>query len=151
MCTAARTQLYRSGTLRNWVNLCLRDTCFWTRFIKEPAKIRPLYPRGQRPLYPTRCRVFSSNVINTGLIQPFGPAPVGSTSKKTLIFHCGRCETLPTPAITAFFQKAGVGKFSQRPLSKLKVSVCQIRLRSGVGKVSQHPLSIIKVWQLLYK
>ena len=87
----------------------------------EPAKIRPLYPRGQRPLYPTRCRVFGSNVINTGLIQPFGPAPVGSTSKKTLIFHCGRCETLPTPAFWRKAVIAGVGKVLQRPQWKIKV------------------------------
>ena len=114
-------------------------------FFLEPAKIRPLYPRGQRPLYPTRCRVFNSNVANTGFVQPFGPAPVGSTSKKTLSVNCGRCKTFVTPAITVFFQKAGIPKVSQHPQSKLKVSVHKIRLKAGVGKVSQRPLSKLKV------
>ena len=134
------TMNYKIRWLKSWLRFLLREVYNLDR---ETAKIRPLYP--------CRCWVFNSNVINTGLVQPFGPAPVGSMSKKTLIFHCGRCETLPTPAITAFFRKAGVGKVSQRPLSKLKVSVYQIRLKAGVGKVSQRPLSIIKVWQLLYK
>ena len=51
----------------------------------KKAKIRRQYPRVQHPLYPTRCRVFSPNFINTGSVQTFGPAPVGSTSKKKLI------------------------------------------------------------------
>ena len=31
--------------------------------------------------------------------------------QKNLNFHCGRCKTFVTPAITVFFQKAGVAKF----------------------------------------
>ena len=66
---------------------------------KENAKIRPQYPRVQRPLYMTRCQIFSSNVTNTGFVQTFGPTPVGSTSKKTLYFHCGCCKMFATPAL----------------------------------------------------
>ena len=132
-----------------WYNtyqtLTIKSRCCKTFAPKETAKIHPLYPRGQHPLYPCRCRVFNSNVANTGFIQTFGPAPVGSTSKKTLCFHCGRCKTFVTPAITGFFQKAGVAKVLQRPLSNVKVSVHKIRLKAGVGKVSQRPLSIVKV------
>ena len=46
---------------------------------QENAKIRPQYPRGQRPLYPAKCRINHPNVMNT---QAQATRPRQSNTKK---------------------------------------------------------------------
>lgn len=49
---------------------------FW-KWKKGKCRNTPAIPAGLKPIYTTSCRLFSLNVINTAVVQPFGLAPVG--------------------------------------------------------------------------